>query len=178
MVAAFIMPLIVPVPANAYHGRMNERAETLVRHLALEPHVEGGHYRRIYESALTTTHEDPVRERPVATSIYYLLAAGERSRWHRVDADELWHWYEGEALEMLRFDPASGELVRHVLAPVGHGSAPVFVVPAGWWQAARPLGAYALVGCTVAPGYEWRGFRTLDDAPEVAEALRARGLEA
>lgn len=150
---------------------MHSRAETLIRQLALEPHVEGGRYRRIYESTMQTPFGPEARPRPVATSIYYLLAAGETSAWHRVDADELWHWYEGDALELLRFDPSDNSLVRHRLGPVAHDAAPVFVVPAGCWQSARPLGAYTLAGCTVAPGYEWRGFSTLDSAPEIAERL-------
>ena len=152
--------------------RMNERAEHLKRLLRLDAHVEGGHYRRIYESSSTLRVGDDGRERLAATSIYYLLCAGEVSRWHRIDADEIWHWYEGEALEMLRFDPRDQQLSRHVLGPVSHESAPVFVVPAGCWQAARPLGSYALVGCTVAPGYEWRGFSTLDATSAIAEQLR------
>lgn len=156
-----------------YHVAMHPRAEELVRQLELEPHVEGGHYRRIYESSMQCAFGEQGRKRAVATSIYYLLNAGETSRWHRVDADELWHWYEGDAIELLRFDPRDRQLTRHVLGPVAHGRAPVFVVPAGCWQAGRPLGAYALVGCTVAPGYEWRGFSTLENAPEIVEQLRS-----
>jgi predicted cupin superfamily sugar epimerase len=152
---------------------MHPRATELLRLLALEPHVEGGHYRRIYESATKIAFGNEARSRATATSIYYLLAACEISRWHSVDADELWHWYEGESIELLRFDPRDGQLTRHKLGPVSHDSAPVFVVPAGCWQAARPLGAYALTGGTVAPGYEWRGFSTLANAPEIAEQLRA-----
>lgn len=152
---------------------MHPRAQELLRLLALEPHVEGGHYRRIYESSTRMAFGDEARPRAMATSIYYLLAATEVSRWHRVDADELWHWYEGEAIEITRFDPRDDRLTLHILGPVAHGSAPVFVVPAGCWQSARPLGAYALVGCTVAPGYEWRGFSTLNDAPDILEQLRA-----
>ncbi len=155
-----------------YHPHMHPRAETLIRHLLLEPHVEGGRYRRIYESTMQTRFGPEARARAVATSIYYLLTAGETSSWHAVDADEVWHWYEGEPLELLRFDPRDDTLVRHCLGPVAHDAAPVFVVSAGCWQMARPLGAYALVGCTVAPGYEWRGFSTLDTAPEIAERLR------
>ena len=151
---------------------MNERAEHLKRLLALEPHVEGGHYRRIYESTSSDAFDDEQRQRPMATSIYYLLCAGEVSQWHRIDADEIWHWYEGEPIEMLRFDPRERQLTRHRLGPVSHDSAPVFVVPAGCWQAARPLGSYALVGCTVAPGYEWRGFSTLGDDATVIDMLR------
>ena len=151
----------------------NPRSEQLVRTLALEPHVEGGRYRRIYESTMQTPFGPDARPRAVATSIYYLLTAGETSAWHRVDADELWHWYEGDALELLRFDPSDNSLVRHRLGPVAPDAAPVFVVPAGCWQSARPLGAYTLAGCTVAPGYEWRGFSTLNDAPNILEQLQA-----
>lgn len=150
---------------------MNERAEHLKRTLALEPHVEGGHYRRIYESTSQIPFGPEARARATATSIYYLLGEGEVSHWHRIDADEIWHWYEGDALEMLRFDPRDRQFTRHRLGPVDHETAPVFVVPAGCWQAARPLGEYALVGCTVAPGYEWRGFSTLDVAPDIAQLL-------
>lgn len=151
---------------------MNERAEHLKRLLALEPHVEGGHYRRIYESTSSVAFGDEQRKRPMATSIYYLLCASEISHWHRIDADEIWHWYEGDPIEMLRFDPRDQQLARHRLGPVSDDSAPVFVVPAGSWQAARPLGEYALVGCTVAPGYEWRGFTTLEGNQIVIDQLR------
>ncbi|HOV59203.1 MAG TPA: cupin domain-containing protein [Rhodanobacteraceae bacterium] len=151
---------------------MHPRAEELIRTLHLEPHIEGGHYRRIYESRSRVAYGDQAA-RAVATSIYFLLAAGELSRWHRVDADELWHYYEGQPLELLRFDPVEGVLTRHVLGPASRESDPVFVVPAGMWQAARPLGAYTLAGCTVAPGYEYRGFALLDQAPEVARQLDA-----
>lgn len=156
---------------------MDDRADYLIRLLELEPHVEGGHYRRIYESTGRVSFGEQKRERAMATSIYYLLASGECSRWHRIDADEIWHWYEGDPLEMLRFDPRDRQLSRHRLGPVGHDAAPVFVVPAGCWQAARPLGRFGLVGCTVAPGYEWRGFSTLDDAPAVAASLQAIDAE-
>lgn len=152
---------------------MHERAEHLIHRLKLEPHVEGGYYRRIYESASTLPFGSDARPRAWATSIYYLLAAGGVSRWHRIDADELWHWYEGDPIELLRFDPRDRQLVRHVLGPVEQAAAPVFVVPAGCWQAARPLGRYALMGCTVAPGYEWRSFQTLESAPEIAEQIAA-----
>ncbi|MEO8671951.1 MAG: cupin domain-containing protein [Tahibacter sp.] len=150
---------------------MHPRAEELIRTLHLEPHIEGGHYRRIYESSGRMMYAD-ASKRAVATSIYFLLAAGETSRWHRVDADELWHYYEGQPLELLRFDPMENVLTTHLLGPASRESAPVFVVPAGMWQAARPRGAYTLVGCTVAPGYEYRGFALLEAASEVVEQLR------
>ena len=150
---------------------MHPRAEELIRTLHLEPHIEGGHYRRIYESSSRMLYAD-TSKRAVATSIYFLLTADDVSRWHRVDADELWHYYEGQPLELLRFDPMEGVLTTHLLGPASRESAPVFVVPAGMWQAARPRGAYTLVGCTVAPGYEYRGFALLEAASEVVEQLR------
>ena len=150
---------------------MHTRAEELIRTLQLEPHIEGGHYRRIYESGTRTAcgHDDA--QRAAASAIYFLLAAGDVSRWHRLDADELWHYYEGQPLEVLRFDPVEGALTRHVLGPASRESAPVFVVPAGMWQCARPLGAYTLIGCTVAPGYEYRGFALLEQVPDVAAQI-------
>ncbi|UXI69595.1 cupin domain-containing protein [Tahibacter amnicola] len=149
---------------------MHTRAQELIRTLRLEPHIEGGHYRRIYESASRVGYTGN-EQRAAATSIYFLLADGELSRWHRVDADEVWHFYEGQPLELLRYDPAENTLTTHTLGPASRESAPVFVVPAGMWQAARPRGAYTLVGCTVAPGYEYRGFSLLDQAPEVARQI-------
>ena len=95
----------------------------------------------------------PDGRRPVASAILFLLPAGEQSRWHRVDADELWQYSAGDPLE-LRIAPADGgPVARHRLGPdVTAGDEVQVVVPAGAWQAARPLGAWTLVGCVVAPG--------------------------
>ena len=96
--------------------------------------------------------------RAASTAIYYLLRAGERSHWHRVDAAEVWHWYAGEALE-LSISSDVGPATLHVLGnDLGTGARPQIVVPAGMWQAARPLGGWCLAGCTVAPGFEFTGF--------------------
>jgi len=141
---------------------MTSRAAELVRDLALAPHPEGGHYRELYRSAARLPGG-----RAACTHIHFLLAAGEKSRWHRVDADELWQLAEGGPLELLRTD--GPHLVRIVLDRPGALGA----VPPGEWQAARPLGDYALVGCTVAPGFEFSGFRMLaDDAVESARLRR------
>lgn len=124
------------------------RARELIRTLGLVPHPEGGYYKEVHRSPA------PPGVRPASTAIYFLLLAGQRSRWHRIDAEEVWHHYEGGPLELFV------EKERIVLGPERH----LAVVPAGAWQAARPLGDYALLGCTVAPGFEFRGFSLMGPA--------------
>lgn len=148
------------------------RAAALVRALALRPHPEGGHYAEVYRSARTVTATDREAKRAAVTAIYFLLAAGERSRWHRVLADEVWHFAEGEPVELLMLADPGGPPQRRVLGPVGPEARPVAVVPAGAWQAARPLGAYALTSCTVAPGFDFADFSLLADLPDLAAGLR------
>lgn len=146
---------------------MHPRAAQLIGQLALVPHIEGGHFRRFH------TTEAPAGGRPALSAIHFLLAAGEQSAWHRVDADEAWHFVEGDPLELLVYHAAGGRLERIRLGPLGHGegaTAPVHVVPAGAWQAARPLGDYALCTCMVAPAFEFPGFTLLDE-PVLAERL-------
>ncbi|WP_425603322.1 cupin domain-containing protein [Luteimonas endophytica] len=146
-------------------------ATELVRALGLQPHPEGGHYRRVYTSAARAG--DPADGRAALSAILYLLAAGQRSRWHRIDADEVWHWHGGDALELLSVDPAGAGLVRHRL---GAGAQRVAVVPAGVWQAARPLGRYALTLCTVSPGFVWAGFELAGEDHPVSAELRRLGV--
>jgi predicted cupin superfamily sugar epimerase len=100
----------------------------------------------------------PPGERAAGTAIYYLLEAGQRSHWHRVDAAETWHFYAGEPLELsISADGRSAE--RFVLGTdLAGGERPQRVVPAGTWQSARPLGRWALAGCTVSPAFEFEGF--------------------
>lgn len=150
---------------------MHPRARALVDSLELRPHPEGGHYREVFRSGARVA--GGAGERSALTSIYFLLNAGERSRWHRVESDEAWHYYEGDPLELLWLDPR-GAVERRVLGPVGDEARPVWVVPAGCWQAARPLGAYTLVGCSVAPGFEFADFALLADRPGEAETVRRR----
>jgi len=132
-------------------------AETTIAALGLNPHPEGGWY------AETWRAETAGDARPSGTAIYYLLKAEDRSRWHRVDAAEIWHWYVGGALELSVSE--DGRTVRtSILGPaLDAGARPQAVVPAGAWQAARPLGAWVLVGCTVSPGFRFEGFEM---APE------------
>jgi predicted cupin superfamily sugar epimerase len=117
--------------------------------------------------------DDPRGRRSACTTIYYLLPEGSFSRWHRVESDELWHFYEGTALELLELDPTGGALKRHRLSGVADGASPVCTIPADHWQAARPVGGYALVGCTVAPGFEFDDFRLLADDPQFAHVVRS-----
>ncbi len=137
---------------------VDARAEHLIRELELQPHPEGGHYAEVHRSA-------------AATTIYFLLAGDELSRWHRVSSDEIWHFHEGAPLELLQLTPAGADLDRIVLGPVGDRQRPVHCVPANCWQAARSRGAYTLVGCTVAPAFRFADFALLRDMPSLAEAI-------
>lgn len=135
---------------------MADDAERLIRVLALKPHPEGGHYRE-------TFHDVEAKDgRAYSTAIYFLLKAGEHSRWHRIDAAEVWHWYAGAPLD-LRFVDGNAER-RWVLGnDFARGQDAQIVVPRGAWQCARSLGRYSLVGCTVAPGFLFERFEL---APE------------
>jgi len=130
-------------------------AADVITLLDLRPHPEGGSYRE--------TFRDPreIDGRSVGTAIYYLLAEGEASHWHRVDAAEIWHFHAGAPLELRM---AAGTEQRILLGPdLAAGERPQAVVPTGAWQAARSLGDWTLVGCTVAPGFDFSGFEM---APE------------
>jgi predicted cupin superfamily sugar epimerase len=150
---------------------MNPRASELIRTLQLQPHPEGGFYRETFRSGARVTPEQrPARD--ALTTIYFLLASTSFSAWHRVRSDEVWHWYEGEALELLLASADFGTIQKRTLGPVGADTEPAATVPADWWQAARPLGTYVLCGCTVAPGFEFEDFAFLRDDPAAADALR------
>src|ERR1044071_1938084 len=129
---------------------MPPRARELLNPLRMRPHPEGGHYAELFRSAQRVQVLDRRVERSALTTIYFLLAAGEFSRWHRVVSDEVWHYHEGDAIELLVCDARA--LRRVQLGPVAGATRPTIVVPAGTWQAARATGAYTLVGCTVGPG--------------------------
>jgi predicted cupin superfamily sugar epimerase len=154
---------------------MHTRAAELIRTLALRPHPEGGHYGEVFRSPRRVRHENGGAERSALTTIYFLLTAGQHSRWHRVGADEAWHWYEGDPLELLRLDDAGLRQLR--LGPTAKDTRPVSVIGAGCWQAARTLGEYTLVGCSVAPGFEFEDFSLMADVPDAAARLRAKHPE-
>jgi predicted cupin superfamily sugar epimerase len=127
-------------------------AADVIRLLGLQPHPEGGHYRETFRDPRT------VDGRSVSTAIYYLLGVGEVSEWHRIDAAEIWHWHGGAPL-VVTVSPNGHDASAHHLGPdLAGGQRPQIVVPAGAWQTATSLGAWTLVGCTVAPGFSFEGF--------------------
>jgi uncharacterized protein len=127
-------------------------AADIIAQLGLEPHPEGGHYRE--------TFRDPrldANGRALSTAIYFLLARGARSHWHRIDAVEVWHYYAGSTLVLQIADDSGARSVR--LGPdLAADEVPQAIVPAQAWQAAESSGDWTLVGCTVAPGFEFSAF--------------------
>lgn len=132
-------------------------ATDIIARLGLKPHPEGGHYRETFRDARTGANG-----RSVSTAIYFLLARGERSHWHRIDAIEAWHYYAGSALT-LRIADDDGERSVALGSDLARGQQPQAIVPAQAWQAAESTGDWTLVGCTVAPGFE---FTTFEMAPK------------
>ena len=135
-------------------------AQALIERLRLSPHREGGWYRETWRA--------PAREgeRAVATAIHFLLEAGQKSHWHKVDAHEIWLWHGGDPLVLAISEGAGGAVREVILGPVESGFQPQAVVPAGEWQSAYPRTGprgYALVSCVVAPAFEFAGFEL---APE------------
>jgi predicted cupin superfamily sugar epimerase len=144
-------------------------AEDVIRLLDLAPHPEGGHFRETFRDARGEGG------RATSTAISFLLAAGEVSRWHRVDAAEVWHWYAGAPLELALAPPAGTPAQIRLGQNLEAGERPQAVVPAGHWQRAQSLGGWTLVGCTVAPGFVFEGFETgADDFEPPAPAQGSR----
>lgn len=129
-------------------------AADIVRLLDLKPHPEGGHYRETFRDARAV---DGVRA--ASTAIYFLLARGERSHWHRIDAVEIWHFYSGAPLKLEIAVGARGPIQTfHLGSNATVGERPQVAVPAKAWQAAESLGDWTLAGCTVSPGFEFSAF--------------------
>ncbi len=154
-------------------------ADDVIRCLELRAHPEGGYFKEVFRSPELVANER--RTRSASTAIYFLLKSGEFSAFHRVSSDEGWHHYAGDALELVvvRGSSVKRERLGRDLAA---GERPFGVVPAGAWQAARPIGAehgYALVGCTVAPGFDFSDFEMPPRAtllallPEHGELVRS-----
>jgi predicted cupin superfamily sugar epimerase len=141
-----------------------QSAAEIIELLGLQPHPEGGHFRE--------TFRDPrdVNGRSVGTAIYFLLAAGERSHWHRVDAAEIWHYYAGAPLA-ISIERRDGIETLKLGPDLAAGERPQLIIPADTWQSAESLGAWTLIGCTVAPGFDFAGFEL---APEGWSPVQSR----
>ena len=140
-------------------------AEGIIRLLGLQPHPEGGHFCETFRDAPGPDG----RER--STAIYFLLKGGERSHWHRVDAVEVWHFYAGAPLSLrIAKDAEATETIRLGNA-LTEGERPQAVVPANAWQSAESLGGWTLVGCTVAPGFRFKGFELAPPDWEPSETI-------
>jgi predicted cupin superfamily sugar epimerase len=126
-------------------------ASDIIAKLDLKPHPEGGHYRETFRDARL------IDGRAASTAILFLLARGERSHWHRVDAVEIWHYHAGAPLRLSIVNGASEQIIR-LGADIQNDEIPQVTVPAQAWQAAESLGDWTLVGCTVAPGFTFEGF--------------------
>ncbi|MBR1236779.1 cupin domain-containing protein [Bradyrhizobium sp. AUGA SZCCT0177] len=132
-------------------------AAEIIARLELKPHPEGGHYRETFRDSRTDASG-----RSRSTAIYFLLARGERSHWHRIDAVEVWHYYAGSALT-LKIADDDGQWSFRLGPNLAAGEQPQAIVPPDTWQAAESTGDWTLVGCTVAPGFD---FATFEMAPK------------
>ena len=155
------------------------RARQLVDLLQLQPHPEGGWYREVFRSEAKVAPPDGRPERAALTSIYFLLEAGQQSRWHRVLSDEVWVHLEGVPLALWTCDAGLRTAPAHVRlgAVDAHGTRPQHVVPAGQWQAARPIvahsaGDFSLAACMVGPGFDFADFSFMDPEGEEAGLMR------
>jgi len=149
---------------------MAASAHSYIQALQLQPHPEGGYYRETYRSPLLTALAQPGQTAPVqrnvCTGIYFLLEQGNFSAFHRIRSDEMWHFYAGQALEVLEIS-LTGDLRCTRLGPdVAQGEVFQHVVPAHTWFASRVAqgGTWSLVGCTVAPGFDFADFCLADRA--------------
>lgn len=134
-------------------------AEQIIAHLKLQPHPEGGHYRQTWVAENAG--------RPTGTCIYFLLANGEQSHWHKVDATEIWLYHAGAPLILSLSARDDGPAADHMLTPDLSAGAPQIIVPEGHWQAARTTGDYTLVSCTVSPGFQFDGFTLAADGFDI-----------
>jgi predicted cupin superfamily sugar epimerase len=131
---------------------IEETAEAVIDRLGLAPHPEGGHFRETYRDVPETGGRGAI------TLIYYLLKAGEISRWHRIDATEIWHFYAGAPMSLSIAGPDRITITHHLSLENRADHTPHVVVRPFAWQSARSTGAWSLVGCTVTPAFQFEGF--------------------
>ncbi|PCJ06093.1 MAG: cupin [Rhodobacteraceae bacterium] len=137
-------------------------AQDIISRLDLQPHPEGGWYRQTWQAENAG--------RATGTCIYFLLAAGKSSHWHRVDATEIWLFHSGAPLVLSLAESDEGPALDHLLTPdLSHGE-PQLIVPEGHWQAAQTTGEYTLVSCTVSPGFQFDGFELAQSGFDIPRA--------
>lgn len=148
-------------------------AEAIIDRLGLQAHPEGGYFKEVYRSEIKVHSSQADSERSAVTDIYFLLKEGEVSRFHKVLHDEIWHFYSGAPLKLLDAD-------LNELREVFLGGADTFnfkhTIKAGRWQAAETTGRYSLLGCTVAPGFDFSDFSFLNDEPEALQLFEKKFL--
>ncbi|KAB2880119.1 cupin domain-containing protein [bacterium] len=133
-------------------------ADDLISILKLQPHPEGGAFRETYRSIIPAQVRDV---RSVCTAIYFLIRQSQTTAWHRVKSDEIYHFYYGAPIELALISP-DGNFSKHILCTdVKSGERPQIMVPANYWQSARSLGAFTLIGCTVSPGFDFLDFEMI-----------------
>ncbi|WP_075322293.1 cupin domain-containing protein [Acidithiobacillus albertensis] len=138
--------------------------QKIIHQLDLQPHPEGGWYRRNFTSPEMVS--TPRGDRPTLTSIFYLLAENQLSRWHMIPSTELWHLYKGAPLELIIYHTETHHLQKHILGnDLDAGQILQAIVPGKAWQCARSLGAFSLMGCIVTPGFDFRDFQFVRDLP-------------
>ena len=138
-------------------------AHSIIQELNLLPHPEGGYYREIYRSNTQVYSQKSNENRSAITCIYFLLTQGQKSCFHRVKHDEIWHFYLGAPLRLIDFHTSTGKVHEYILGDYKHTLCAQQVIMANHWQAAESLGEYSLVGCSVAPGFDFKDFTFLKD---------------
>lgn len=141
--------------------------KNLIRELQLEPHPEGGHFRRIHDGAVTVSSIELGNERKALSAIHFLLDRGEHARWHRIRQEELWHHAAGGPMVLHLVDPSLLAANRIVIGPPDASHPVLLAVPPGWWQAAAPLADASLCSCVVAPAFDFNDHDFLVDDPAV-----------
>lgn len=150
---------------------MNKRATELIEILGLSPHPEGGYYREVYRSRSKLNSPENNQVRNAVTDIYFLLMSGQVSRFHKVIHDEIWNFYEGEPLELIEINPDTLEISKTVLGNRENILTYKHCVEGNNWQAAHSTGEYSLIGCTVAPGFDFSDFEFLKDDKDLHDRI-------
>ena len=149
---------------------MKRNVQEIIDYYQLEKHPEGGYFREVYRSELLVYSENVNDNRSALTDIYFLLTEGEISRFHKVLHDEVWHFYEGSPLKIIDYN---GSSYQEKIIDDQIGTDFRYTVKAGHFQAAESLGEYSLVGCIVAPGFDFKDFSFMDDKKEQEKLISA-----